>query len=69
VGSRVELQGSIPAVHRAIAAIEGIKPYLFVRAALLKPAPIAGRPDLPQEPLIDAELDVFGALRPAQRDR
>jgi Type II secretion system (T2SS), protein M subtype b len=63
VGSRVELQGSVPAVHRAIAAIEGIKPYLFVRSAVLKLAPAAGRPDSAHEPLIDAELDVFGALR------
>jgi Type II secretion system (T2SS), protein M subtype b len=69
VGSRVELQGSVPAVHRAIAAMEGVRPYLFVRAAVLKPAPPTGRPDSSQEPLIDAELDVFGALRPAPRDR
>jgi general secretion pathway protein M len=69
VGSRVELQGSVPAVHRAIAAMEGVKPYLFVRAAVLKPAPPAGRPDPSQEPVIDAEFDVFGALRPASRDQ
>jgi len=63
IGSRVEFQGTLPAVHRAIAAMEAAKPYLFVRGAVFKPAPPVGRPDAAQEPFIDAELDVFGALR------
>jgi hypothetical protein len=63
IGSHVEFQGTLPAVHRAIAAMEAAKPYLFVREAVLKPAPPVGRPEAAQEPIIDAELNVFGALR------
>jgi hypothetical protein len=63
IGSHVEFQGALPAVHRAIAAMEAAKPYLFVRGAVLKPAPPVGRPDAAKEPLIDAELEIFGALR------
>lgn len=65
VGSRIEIFGTLPAIHRAVAAIEASKPYLFVRGAVIKPAPPAGRPDVSQEPVIEAQLDVFGAVRNA----
>ena len=68
VGSRVEIFGSLASIHRAIAAIETAKPYLFVRGALIK-SPPAGRPDAPQEPVLDAQLDVFGALHAAASGR
>jgi hypothetical protein len=63
VGSRVEIYGSLPAVHRAIAAIETAKPFLFVRGAVLKPAPSLSNAGSPQEPVIDAQLDVLGGLQ------
>jgi hypothetical protein len=65
IGSRIEIHGTLPAIHRAVTAIEASKPYLFVRAAVIKPAPPAGRQDTPQEPVIEAQLDVFGAVRSA----
>jgi hypothetical protein len=69
IGARMEIYGSLPAVHRAIAAIESGKPYLFVQAAVIKQAPAAGRPDIAQEPVIDGQIDVFGALRNPASDR
>ena len=68
IGSRIEISGTLPSLHRAIATIEAAKPYLFVRGAVIKPAP-ATRQDVPQEPLLEAQLDVFGALRPAGSSR
>jgi general secretion pathway protein M len=65
IGSRIEIYGPLPAIHRAVAAIEASKPYLFVRGVVIKPAPPAGRHDIPQEPVIEAQLDVFGAVRSA----
>jgi general secretion pathway protein M len=63
VGSRIDMHGSIQAVHRAIYAVESGKPYLFVVNAVIKPAPMSNRPGVIQEPVIEAQLDVFGALR------
>jgi hypothetical protein len=63
IGSRVEIYGSLAAVHRAIAAIETAKPFLFVRGAVLKPASPLGNAGPPQEPVIDAQLDVLGGLQ------
>ena len=63
IGSRIEIYGTLPAIHRAVAAIEASKPYLFIRGATIKSSPPAGRQDIPQEPVIDAQLDVFGAVR------
>jgi len=64
-GSRIEIYGPLAAIHRAVATIEASKPYLFVRGAAIKSAPPTGRPDAPQEPVIEAQLDVFGAVRNA----
>jgi general secretion pathway protein M len=63
IGSHVDIFGSLPSIHRAVAAIESAKPFLFVRGAVIKPAPSAGPATASQEPVIDAQLDVFGALR------
>jgi hypothetical protein len=65
IGSRIEIYGPLAAIHRAVATIEASKPFLFVRSAAIKPAPPAGRPDNSQEPVIEAQLDVFGAVRNA----
>jgi hypothetical protein len=63
IGSRIELFGPLQAIHRAIHAIESAKPYLFVRGAVIKPSPPMGQIGIPQEPVIEAQLDVFGARR------
>jgi hypothetical protein len=65
IGSRIEIYGPLPAIHRAVAVIETSKPYLFVRGAVIKSTPPAGRQDIPQEPVMEAQLDVFGAVRSA----
>jgi general secretion pathway protein M len=64
VGARIELIGTLAAIQRAIHAVESGKPYLFVTAATLKSSSAVARSDAPAEPVIDAQLDVFGALRP-----
>jgi general secretion pathway protein M len=63
VGARIELIGTLAAIQRAIYAVESGKPYLFVTAAALKSSSQLARPDLAAEPMADAQLDVFGALR------
>jgi hypothetical protein len=63
VGSRVELFGSLAAIQRVIYAIESAKPYLFVKSAAVRLSPPAGQMGVSKEPLIEAQLDVFGAVR------
>jgi hypothetical protein len=63
VGSRIEIYGSLPAIHRAIHAVEAGRPHLFVASAVLKSAPPTGKPGAPEEPIIEAQLEVFGATR------
>jgi general secretion pathway protein M len=69
VGARIELVGSLAAIQRAIHALETGKPYLFVTAATLKSSSSIARLESPAEPVIDAQLDVFGALRPERTVR
>lgn len=64
VGARIELIGTLAAIQRAIHALETAKPYLFVTAAALKSSSPVARPDQTTEPVVDAQLEVFGALRP-----
>jgi hypothetical protein len=61
-GSRIDIYGPLPSIMRALHAIENAKPYLFVRGATLRMQPPARR-DMPEEPVMQAELDVFGAIR------
>ncbi|MGA2125112.1 MAG: type II secretion system protein GspM [Xanthobacteraceae bacterium] len=63
VGVRIELIGSLAAIQRAIHAVESGKPYLFVTAAVLKSSSPMVSPNQPAEPVINAQLDVFGAIR------
>jgi general secretion pathway protein M len=62
-GSRIELVGSLPSIRRAIYAIEGAKPYLFVSDATLRVLPSQSKPGSPEEPVIQAQLDIFGAIQ------
>lgn len=62
-GSRIEMFGTIQSVQRAVYAIETAKPYLFVTGAVIKPLPVANRPGVSEEPVIQAQLDVAGAVQ------
>lgn len=62
-GSRIEMFGTIQSVQRAVYAIETAKPYLFVTGAVIKPLPSANRPGVSEEPIIQAQLDVAGAIQ------
>jgi general secretion pathway protein M len=59
-GSRIEIFGSLQSIHRAVYAIESAKPYLFITGATIKAPPSASRQD---EPTIQAQLDIFGAIQ------
>jgi general secretion pathway protein M len=63
IGSRIELFGPIAAIHRAIHAIESAKPYLFVTGGTIRLAQSIGQVGVPQAPLIEAQLHVYGAVR------
>ena len=51
----------MPAIQRAIHAVEAAKPHLFVTGAVLKPVLSTGKPA--EEPIVEAQLDIFGATR------
>jgi general secretion pathway protein M len=62
-GSRIELFGTIQSVQRAVYAIESAKPYLFITGAVIKPLPVTNRPGVSEEPNIQAQLDIAGAIQ------
>jgi general secretion pathway protein M len=66
VGARLDVYGPVAAIQRTLHAMETGKPYLFVDAAVVRTAPPVNTPSPPNatapEPVIDAQLDVFGAV-------
>jgi general secretion pathway protein M len=64
IGAKLEIFGPLPAVHRAIQAVESAKPFLFVTNSTLKLSPMAARSGNTAEPTIEAQLDISGAFRP-----
>lgn len=62
-GSRIEIFGSIQSIHRAVYAIESAKPYLFTAGAVIKVQTPVTRQGVAEEPVIQAQLDVFGAIQ------
>jgi len=62
-GSRIEIVGTLQSIHRAIYAIENAKPYLFISGATIRIAPSLGKQGVSEEPSIQAQLDVFGAIQ------
>lgn len=69
VGSRIEIHGPIQAVQRAIHAVETAKPYLFVSSASLRLVPsVVGRTGGTEEPILQAQLDLVGAVLPEERE-
>jgi hypothetical protein len=67
-GSRIEIYGSLQSIHRAVYAVEDAKPYLFIAGAVIKLLPSSGRLGVPEEPVIQAQLDIFGAMQINGRD-
>jgi hypothetical protein len=61
VGSRLEMFGPLRSVQRALHAIETGRPYLFVTGAAIKQS--AGGQNPREEPVIEARLDIFGAVQ------
>jgi hypothetical protein len=68
-GSRIEIFGSLQSIQRTVYAIENAKPYLFITAASIKTASAASRPGVSEEPTIQAQLDVFGAMQSKGSER
>ena len=64
-GARLEIQGTLRSIQQALHAIESGRPYLFVTAAALKPPHASHNPR--EEPLIEARLDIVGAVQIEER--
>jgi general secretion pathway protein M len=63
IGARIDLYGTLGAVHKAIYAVESGKPYLFVSTASIRLSPSISAQAAMTEPVIDMQLDVFGAVQ------
>lgn len=63
-GSRIEIFGSLQAIHSTIHAIENAKPYLFITTAAIKLSPptVSG-PGVVPAPVVQAQLEIFGAVQ------
>jgi general secretion pathway protein M len=63
IGARIDLYGALGSIHKAIYAVESGKPYLFVSSASIRLSPSINAQAAMAEPVIDAQLDVFGAVQ------
>jgi Type II secretion system (T2SS), protein M subtype b len=63
IGAKVDLYGALGAVQKVIYAVESGKPYLFVSNASIRLSPSIAAQATTTEPVIDAQLDVFGAVQ------
>ena len=68
IGAQIEISGSLRAVHHTVHTLENAKPYLFIASAVIKPALQTNRPESPEEPILDAQLDIIGAVQLAGRE-
>jgi general secretion pathway protein M len=67
IGARLNIAGPIKSVHQAISAIEKGTPFLFITSATLKPSrQIHNVANQPKEPILEAQLEVFGVFRSGQ---
>jgi general secretion pathway protein M len=62
-GSRIEIVGPLQSIHRAVYAIESAKPYLFITGGTMKVMPSMNSQGISEEPVIQAQLDIFGAIQ------
>lgn len=65
IGARLEVSGPIEAVAKVVQGIENGQPLLMVTAASLRPA-AQGRARANEEPVIEAQLDVYGGVKDAR---
>jgi hypothetical protein len=64
IGARLDVSGTIQAVHRLVFAIEDARPYLFIGSATLRMPQHGVNPNAaPAEAVIEAQLEVIGAFR------
>jgi hypothetical protein len=67
IGAQIEVSGTHRAVYQTIDAIETAEPYLFVVGATIKPTrqmmPQSANERISEEPTIDAQLDIIGAVQ------
>lgn len=64
IGARLDIFGSLQPVQRTIDAIEEAKPYFFITGAMMKLSLQSAMPGNAEvEPIIDAQIDVFGAFQ------
>lgn len=68
IGAQIEISGPLRAIHQTVHTVENAKPYLFVAAAVIKPTLQTSRPGNPEEPILDAQLDIIAAVQPAGRE-
>jgi general secretion pathway protein M len=72
VGARLDVYGPLAAIQRTLYAVESAQPYLFVDAAAVRAAPSVNPAALAnstaQEPVIDAQLDVFAPVHVKGRE-
>jgi hypothetical protein len=68
VGSHIEVLGPVAAIQRAIHTMEATKPYLFITSGTMRLVPSVGPVGTPQEPQIEAQLDIFGVVRVEARE-
>jgi hypothetical protein len=69
IAARIEIYGSLQSIRGTVYAVESEKPYLFVAAASLKLAAAISRQGLAQEPVLQAQLDIIGAVHTGERDK
>jgi Type II secretion system (T2SS), protein M subtype b len=61
VGASLQMSGSMPSIYNFISKVESAKPYLFVDRVLIR-SNEGPAGNLPSEPLLIVELDVYGAI-------
>jgi len=61
-GARIEMSGSLQSILHAVHAIEASTPYLFISAAILNSSETQ-RANASEEPIVQAQLDVVGAIQ------
>ena len=61
-GARIEIVGPIRSIYRAVYDVESSKPYLFISGATIRPTSPVGKPGM-DEPTLQAQLEVFGAIQ------
>jgi hypothetical protein len=62
IGARIDLYGALGAVQKTVYAVESGKPYLFVSNASIRLSPSVGAQAVMTEPVINTQLDIFGAM-------